>query len=106
MRYSHTDPKVHQEFTAVYTMLDALKPKIGDIKIHRFNVTVINARATDVPDGWLLCNGQSVNIQQYPALFDALGYAFNLAVSGTGGFFNVPSLTALDNYTSFIIRAK
>jgi microcystin-dependent protein len=40
------------------------------------------------PDGYLLCSGQSVSTEEYPALFQAIGYAYG----GSGLNFNVPNL--------------
>ena len=40
------------------------------------------------PDGYLLCNGQSVSTGAYPALFAAIGYTYG----GSGSNFNVPNL--------------
>ncbi|MBI3893263.1 MAG: tail fiber protein [Candidatus Wallbacteria bacterium] len=42
-------------------------PFIGEIRIYPY---------TFMPDGWLLCNGQTYPIQQYQALFAILGYNF------------------------------
>jgi microcystin-dependent protein len=40
------------------------------------------------PDGYLLCNGQSVSTGAYPALFAAIGYTYG----GSGSNFNIPNL--------------
>ena len=40
------------------------------------------------PDGYLLCNGQSVTTAAYPALFQAIGYTYG----GSGLNFSVPNL--------------
>jgi microcystin-dependent protein len=40
------------------------------------------------PDGYLLCNGQSVSTGAYPALFAAIGYTYG----GSGSSFNIPNL--------------
>jgi microcystin-dependent protein len=40
------------------------------------------------PEGYLLCNGQSVSTGAYPALFAAIGYTYG----GSGLNFNVPNL--------------
>lgn len=54
---------------------------------------------TDVPEGYVLCNGQELKAADYPELYDALGTAFNTAMSAGGvryttqaGFFRVPDL--------------
>lgn len=41
-----------------------------------------------VPNGWLLCDGRSVQRSMYPALFDAIGTAHG----GDGNNFNLPDL--------------
>jgi microcystin-dependent protein len=40
------------------------------------------------PEGYLLCNGQSVSTGAYPALFAAIGYTYG----GSGSSFNIPNL--------------
>lgn len=40
------------------------------------------------PDGYLLCNGQSLSTSTYPALFQVIGYQYG----GSGSNFNVPNL--------------
>lgn len=42
-----------------------------------------------IPDGWLICNGQSVSISQYPALFTVIGTVYGGDGSST---FNLPNL--------------
>lgn len=45
---------------------------------------------TDVPDGWLLCNGAAVSRTEYAALFDKIGVKYG---SGDGSTtFNLPNL--------------
>jgi hypothetical protein len=43
---------------------------------------------TPVPSGWMLCQGQSLPIAQYGAVFQALGPAF---ATGDGVTFRLPS---------------
>ena len=45
------------------------------------------------PDRYLLCNGQSVLIADYPALFARIGHLFSSGVSA--GYFGVPDLRGL-----------
>ena len=52
-----------------------------------------------VPDGYVLCDGSALRVEDYPELHKALGSSFNTAVSSTGvryttetGFFRVPDL--------------
>jgi microcystin-dependent protein len=40
------------------------------------------------PSNWVLCNGQSLSTDLYPALFSRIGYTYG----GSGSFFNVPNL--------------
>jgi microcystin-dependent protein len=40
------------------------------------------------PDGYLLCNGQSLSTGAYPSLFTAIGYTYG----GSGSSFNIPNL--------------
>lgn len=42
-----------------------------------------------IPHGWLLCNGQSLKIQDYPKLYNAIGISFG---SNRKGEFSVPDL--------------
>ena len=48
--------------------------------------TVIDYAGTTTPDGWLLCNGQSVAVASYSGLYDVIGYTFG----GAGANFNIP----------------
>ena len=50
--------------------------------------TLICYAGTDIPPGYLLCDGRSVNSDDYPELFDAIGYTFG----GSGSSFSVPNL--------------
>lgn len=43
------------------------------------------------PLGWAFCNGQALQVAQYPQLFALIGYTYG----GSGGSFNVPDLTNL-----------
>lgn len=49
---------------------------------------VIPYAGSSAPDGWLLCNGQSVSTTTYAELHAVIGYTFG----GSGGSFNVPDL--------------
>ncbi|WP_202189369.1 phage tail protein, partial [Sphingomonas sp. CCH10-B3] len=48
---------------------------------------------TFVPVDWMLCNGASLVVQQYPALYAVIGNAFG----GNATNFNLPNLTNLTN---------
>jgi microcystin-dependent protein len=41
-----------------------------------------------IPDGWLLCDGAGYDPDDYPALFEVIGYSFG----GSGSTFYVPEL--------------
>ena len=49
---------------------------------------VMASALSNIPDGWLLCDGSSLNISQYSDLFSAIGYVFG----GSGSSFNLPDL--------------
>lgn len=49
---------------------------------------------TIAPSGWLLCNGTGYSTTIYPALFAVIGYSYG----GSGGTFNVPSLSGTVRY--------
>ena len=49
---------------------------------------------TIAPSGWLLCNGTGYSTTIYPALFAVIGYTYG----GSGGTFNVPSLSGTVRY--------
>lgn len=55
----------------------------------------------DIPAGWMLCNGESLAVAEYPALYAIIGYVFG----GSGENFNLPdmrnyfSVGAGDNYS-------
>ena len=44
---------------------------------------------TNVPSGYLRCNGASVGTTNYPSLFGVIGYSYG----GTNGLFNVPFIS-------------
>ena len=50
--------------------------------------------SSSAPDGWLLCNGQSLNKTEYSDLFNVIGYAFG----GSGDTFNVPDLVTKQDF--------
>lgn len=49
--------------------------------------TIVDFAGSTVPDGWLLCAGQSLNRTDYAALFTAIGTAYG---SASGSTFNLP----------------
>lgn len=44
-----------------------------------------------IPDGWLLCDGASYSVDDYPDLFALIGYQFG----GSGSNFNVPDMVGM-----------
>jgi microcystin-dependent protein len=60
-----------------------MDPIIGEIRSFGFGF---------VPQGWLLCNGQQVTIQQYTALFGTIGFTYG---GDRQTHFNVPNLMGL-----------
>jgi len=51
-------------------------------------ITAFAGPAENVPEGWLICDGQVYAQTTYPALFEAIGIAWG----GSGAVFNVPDL--------------
>ena len=49
-----------------------------------------------VPSGWLLCDGRSVPVASYPALFNVIGYIYG----GSGSNFNLP------DYRGYFLRGQ
>jgi microcystin-dependent protein len=50
--------------------------------------TIIQSAAVTVPEGWLLCNGDSILKNIYLNLYNAIGYTYG----GSGDNFNVPDI--------------
>lgn len=44
------------------------------------------------PEGWLLCNGQEVEREDFQSLFDAIGFKFGAESQVTAGYFKVPDM--------------
>jgi len=51
-----------------------------------------------VPEGWLVCKGQSLAVADYPILHTAIGYRFG----GNGDIFNLPDLSNPENLVYII----
>lgn len=66
---------------ALRTLLNSLSPP----------GTICAFGGTNIPDGWLLCDGHAVDGQKYPALFSAIGNSWGAGEGGGSGF-NVPDL--------------
>jgi microcystin-dependent protein len=54
--------------------------------------SIVMWSAATAPAGWLLCQGQSVPIAQYPALFSVISTTYG-AGSSPGSTFNLPNLS-------------
>lgn len=63
--------------------------------------TIVLWPAVTPPARWLICNGQSVHQDTYPALFKVLGVTFG---AGSGTTFTLPNLTPPTN-TVYIVFA-
>lgn len=50
--------------------------------------SIIASALSNIPDGYLFCDGASLSTSQYPYLFQAIGYTFG----GSGSSFNLPDL--------------
>lgn len=77
-----TNPDALREFV-FETVADAFCP-IGSILTYTASVS-----AEDVPEGWLLCNGQSVSRSTYTKLFDKIGTTYGSDNTAT---FKLPNL--------------
>ena len=47
---------------------------------------------TEIPAGWLPCDGRNLNVDEYPVLFGILGTRYG-GTGGVGGTFNLPPTT-------------
>lgn len=79
-----------------------LAPKVRDLLENRDQELELYLRLADpvgrivrwhtgisVPDGWLLCNGTSITVVRYNALFKVIGYTYG----GAGANFTLPTVT-------------
>ena len=81
-RTVYTNPDAFKQFV-LDAVADVFCP-VGSIGTYASSVT-----ATDVPNGWLLCNGQSVSRSTYSKLFDRIKTIYGSSSNTT---FNVPNL--------------
>lgn len=51
--------------------------------------SITSYAGSTIPSGWLLCDGSTLNKNDYPELFSAIGYIYG----GTGNSFKIPNLT-------------
>lgn len=90
-REAQSLPALEAELAALRQELDLLKPTpLGMVQIWA---------GTGIPEGYLLCEGQQLRQAEYPALFAAIGTAFNSGydcngrkLTTTSGFFRLPDL--------------
>jgi microcystin-dependent protein len=65
----------------------------AELYINNLNVipvgSIICFAGSTAPSGWLLCNGNDVNINEYSALFSVIGTTYG---SGSFGTFRLPSM--------------
>ena len=93
-----------EEFTDIQTIKDLLREnselrtEIAGLQPPPLGIVQMWAGA-DVPEGYLLCNGQEYKQSDYPELYKVLGTTFNNAISANGtpyttvnGNFRVPDL--------------
>jgi microcystin-dependent protein len=90
--------RIVADTTSEITMPESSKIKIDTVPL--FDIitmcsppgTIIQFAGTTSPDGYVLCDGQTYNVTQYPRLYAAIGKIWNpLAANGT---FSVPNLLA------------
>lgn len=92
------------DFTDIRTMRELmednreLREELAGVRPSPLGVVELWA-GSEVPEGYVLCNGQALRITDYPGLYKALGTTFNTALNAEGksfttegGFFRVPDL--------------
>lgn len=92
--YTYTE--VYKWYPAVTSVDDAMAALdaafdevMTDVQIQLFPIGTVlpfSGSVTDIPTGWLHCNGASFNTELYPELFALIGYKFG----GSGSFYHVP----------------
>lgn len=75
--------------------LTPVSTPIGSVITYLGNITnnLPTANFTLFPEaqGWMLCDGRTLNSSQYPELFSVLGYLYG----GSGDSFNIPDLRGM-----------
>lgn len=106
--YRHSDTHVDQEFRKVYQYIDKLSSylAVGSILHIITRVPYDSANNESIIDktGFLLTNGQQVEIAKYPALYAVIGIAFNSSTTIAGNM-KLPTIPKTATYTGFAIRA-
>lgn len=68
----------------IQTQLDAKATKVAGL-VHQY-------AGANAPDGYLLCDGSFYRTDEYPELFDAIGFTYGESGSGVNLMFAVPNL--------------
>ncbi len=79
---TQVDNKVATEKAGLQSKIDALAEPYGIVKMWA---------GSEVPAGYRLCNGDALNISDYPKLYAALGTTFNQAKDVNGEQYSTPS---------------
>lgn len=59
---------------------------------------------TEIPEDWLLCNGQSLNVEEYSELFKVLGIKYG--GNSENNTFNLPQIGGDNSTLNYIIKVK
>lgn len=81
------DPKLQQEIQNIYRNI--IPVPVGSIILFAIKVNYLIATNANLPAGYLLCNGASYTITDYPELYKQIGQVFG---SGNVLTFKVPNL--------------
>lgn len=73
----------------LFTLWQRTGQAAGDATFSAGFTLVWPGATADIPEGWLLCNGQAVSRTGYPNLFDAIGTTWGVGDGSTT--FNVPN---------------
>lgn len=95
------------EFDNVYKRIRALErlAEVGSIHIVRLKANFTVAGNEDIIDaGYLLCNGQEVNISEYPDLYAKYGFSFGSSNNSTS--FKLPNLGVVNSINNVAYGAK
>ncbi len=57
--------------------------------------TIVAYGGSNIPDGWLLCDGRALSSSQHPRLFAAIGTGWGSGIPSTTNNFNLPDLRGL-----------
>ena len=53
---------------------------------------VLPYAGSQIPQGWLLCDGSEYRISEYSTLFEVIDYSFGARITVTAGYFKVPDM--------------